>query len=358
MTGPPSPTPLTGARGQSYEVGPSGAAGPGKCPDALNVADCVGRSRDSGPPGPSHTYRGGTITSGVSHGSRKENARAMTTVVIAAHNEGAVIDQCLLALRTPGHEPLDIVVAANGCSDDTAERARRHGVVVLELPNPGKAAALNAAARFVLGYPVVYLDADIRLTAADVERLVGVLGGASGRSCSTMAAAPSRDVDARQSTGLVRAYHRVLDSHPAYGHALFGRGAIALSELGRARFDAFPDVLADDFFLDSLFAPEEKVVVEDVASVVHAPRDTRALVRRLARVRRGNRQLRRSTDSARPVEGLGWLVTVVRQRPSMGPAAVAYLAITAAAELVAEWGPRSWGHDRSRGSLFEMRDPI
>jgi glycosyltransferase involved in cell wall biosynthesis len=228
----------------------------------------------------------------------------------------------------------------------------------LELPNPGKAAALNAAARFVLGYPVVYLDADIRLTAADVERLVGVLGGASGRSCSTMAAAPSRDVDARQSTGLVRAYHRVLDSHPAYGHALFGRGAIALSELGRARFDAFPDVLADDFFLDSLFAPEEKVVVEDVASVVHAPRDTRALVRRLARVRRGNRQLRRSTDSARPVEGLGWLVTVVRQRPSMGPAAVAYLAITAAAELVAEWGPRSWGHDRSRGSLFEMRDPI
>jgi glycosyltransferase involved in cell wall biosynthesis len=283
----------------------------------------------------------------------------MTSVVIAAHNEGAVIDRCLGALTDGAVTVLNVVVAANGCSDDTAERARRHPVTVLELPEPGKAAALNAADRLATHFPVVYLDADIALTHDDVDRLVRAVESEPGRPAEVLAAAPRRVVDASRSSLLVRAYHRILDDHPAYRHALFGRGAIALSELGRSRFERFPELLADDLFLDSLFAADEKAVVEDVVSVVQPPRHTRALVRRLARVRRGNSQVRRSSAAAgaRPVQGLGWLAAAVRQRPSSAPAAVAYVAITASAILVARWGRRSWGHDQNRLPLAPIREP-
>ena len=85
----------------------------------------------------------------------------MTSVVIAAHNEGRNIGRCLDALLggTPAGS-IEVVVAANGCSDDTVAVATRPGVVVLDLPEAGKAAALNAAERQVVSFPRVYLDAD------------------------------------------------------------------------------------------------------------------------------------------------------------------------------------------------------
>ena len=59
------------------------------------------------------------------------------SVVIAAHNEEAVLDRCLDALlRTARTGELEIAVVCNGCTDGTAEVARRYGddVCVLETP--------------------------------------------------------------------------------------------------------------------------------------------------------------------------------------------------------------------------------
>ena len=216
----------------------------------------------------------------------------MTSVVIAAYNEGRVIGRCLDALLADSAGRLEVVVAANGCRDDTVDQARRPGVVVLDLPRPGKPAALNAAERRVSTFPRVYLDADMQLTARDLDRLAAALDDRVAGEGTPLAAAPRREVDTTGSAFVVRQYHRALGLHPAYRHSLFGRGVVMLSERGRTRFDEFPEVLADDFFLDSLFGPDEKVVVADVVSVVGAPSSTRVLLRRLARVRRGNRELR------------------------------------------------------------------
>ena len=52
----------------------------------------------------------------------------MTQVIIPAHNEAAVIARCLdTLLEPPRPDRLDVVVVANGCTDDTADRARAFG---------------------------------------------------------------------------------------------------------------------------------------------------------------------------------------------------------------------------------------
>ncbi|MBB2890147.1 glycosyltransferase [Flexivirga oryzae] len=276
----------------------------------------------------------------------------MTTVLIAAHNEAGIIGRTLDGLLNEGGDSsIRVVVAANGCTDDTAAVARRRHVEVVEVAEPGKAAALNAAEHGLIGYPRVYLDADVNLTRSAVEQLTRALRSVDDDSSqpAVLATVPARRVDASGSTVLVRMYYAVNARHPAYQTGLFGRGAIALSEDGRRRFTEFPEIIADDLFLDSLFGPGETAEVDNVVSVVRAVRSTRDLVRRLARVRRGNAQLRAAdaTGQVRRAMGPGWLVAAARTDPRIIPGALVYAAITIAAEVQSRWGGDGWGADRS-----------
>src|SRR4029453_14822082 len=92
-------------------------------------------------------------------------AAGMTSIVIAAHNEAGVIGRCLdalLAEAAPGE--FDGTVVAHGCPDaPPAVAAARPGVRVVELATAGKAAALNEGDAVAVGFPRVYLDADIVL---------------------------------------------------------------------------------------------------------------------------------------------------------------------------------------------------
>jgi glycosyltransferase involved in cell wall biosynthesis len=275
------------------------------------------------------------------------------SVVIAAHNEAAVIGRCidaLLAGARPGE--LDIVVAANGCTDTTADIAAAWpGVRVVELAAPGKAAALNAGDRLATCYPRVYLDADIVLPVAQLRALRAALGGAV--DSRVLAAAPRRHVDVHHSPLVVRAYYAISSRLPAFTGALFGRGVVMLSAAGRSRFDQFPAVQADDLFLDSLFAAAEKMQVDAVVSHVQAPRRTADLLRRLVRVRRANSRLRAASRQAggavRGPARWAWL-KVAASQPWLAPAAACYAAITCAAAAAARLPQRSadhWGRDSS-----------
>ena len=114
----------------------------------------------------------------------------MVSVVIAAHNEAAVIGRCLDALLADGLDDLDVTVVANGCTDTTAEVARAHpGVRVIELAQPGKARALNAGDAVAVGFPRVYLDADIPISGAAIRTLAAALEASDG----VLAAVPAVD---------------------------------------------------------------------------------------------------------------------------------------------------------------------
>lgn len=278
----------------------------------------------------------------------------MTSIVIAAHNEAAVIGRCLDALladAAPGE--FDVTVVANGCSDATAQvAAATPGVRVLDLPAAGKVAALNAGDAVAVGFPRIYLDADITITACGIRALRDILAiPDQTASAGVLAAAPRREVDVSRSPWLVRAYFAINSQLPVFHNALFGRGVVALSAEGRGRFGRFPDVVADDLFLDSLFTAAEKTQVDSVSAVVTAPQRTRDLLRRLARVRRGNASMRAASGGrARNADRTSWLRDVALRNRALIPAAVCYAAITVTASVLARLPRRSgdtWGHDVS-----------
>jgi glycosyltransferase involved in cell wall biosynthesis len=277
----------------------------------------------------------------------------MTSIVIAAHNEAAVIGRCLDALLAEAApDEFDVTVVANGCTDDTAAvAAARRGVRVVELATAGKVTALNAGDAVAIGFPRVYLDGDIVLTTAAVRSLVAAL-----EDDTALAATVGRRLDLTGRPLPVRAYFAVHGRLPVFRDGLFGRGVVALSATGRGRFDRFPDLVADDLFLDSLFSRDEKRHVTSYSARVATPRRTADLVRRLVRVRGGNAAMRAAAANGavrapvRSAARLSWLRDVVLPRPWLAPAAVFYVAITLVAARSAARagdGGAAWGRDES-----------
>jgi cellulose synthase/poly-beta-1,6-N-acetylglucosamine synthase-like glycosyltransferase len=85
------------------------------------------------------------------------------SLIVAAHDEASVIAakvENALALDYP-RERLELIVACDGCDDDTAALARRAGAdLVLELPRGGKIRAQDAAVAQARGEIVAFSDAN------------------------------------------------------------------------------------------------------------------------------------------------------------------------------------------------------
>ena len=191
------------------------------------------------------------------------------SVVIPAHNEAAVIERCLEAL-TQGAAPgeLEVLVVCNGCKDDTAERAARFSPVVqvLESPVASKNAALNMGDEHATSFPRFFLDADIVLPLADLRTVADVLRGGEIHG-----AAPRMEVDLSDRGWAIRAFYDVWMQTPYVTDNMLGCGVYAISENGRARFDQFPDIIADDCFIRLLFESGERKSVDEACFIMTPP---------------------------------------------------------------------------------------
>jgi cellulose synthase/poly-beta-1,6-N-acetylglucosamine synthase-like glycosyltransferase len=113
--------------------------------------------------------------------SGNDAAAGLPTVslIIPAYDEEEVIVAKVanaLALDYP-RERLQVIVASDGSSDATAERARAAGAsLVLELPPGGKVAALNAAAEQAAGDVLAFSDANSVWARDALRRLVAPFG--------------------------------------------------------------------------------------------------------------------------------------------------------------------------------------
>jgi glycosyltransferase involved in cell wall biosynthesis len=255
------------------------------------------------------------------------------SIIIPAHNEAAVIGRCLeRLLRDARPGELEVIVACNGCTDDTAgvAEAAAPGVTVVSTPLASKIAALNLGDDLATGFPRLYLDADVELDTAAVREIAGVLDRGEA-----LAASPALELDVSHSPRLVRSYLRIWSRLPSVRDDLVGRGAYALSETGRRRFGGFPEVAADDHFIRSTFAPHERRSVPAARSVVQAPRSLRALLRRKIRVFAGNRRLEAEHGGQRE-RGGGWLA-VVRADPRRLVDVPVYVLVSLAAKGIAGW---------------------
>lgn len=226
------------------------------------------------------------------------------SVIIPAHNEATVIERCLRAiLDDPGADgqPPEIVVACNGCTDDTAAIARRVApdATVLDIAQGSKIIALNAGNAAASVAPRFFVDADIVVSGQALRAVARELA----KDGNIRAAAPALDVDLTGCSWPVRAYYKVWLRQPYVLDGMVGSGIFGLSATGLAEIGQFPDIIADDFYVRSRFAPAQRARIDrdedgkPLKFIVFPPRDLRSLVRIESRRRVGDMQLKQAHDT-------------------------------------------------------------
>ncbi|MEM7318231.1 MAG: glycosyltransferase [Pseudomonadota bacterium] len=196
----------------------------------------------------------------------------MISVVIPACNEEGFVGECLLhilASEVPLSEnsdgaPMQVILAANGCTDNTVDIARgfaakfqARGVQfdILNLPVGSKVRALNTATDTALYDSIVYVDADVHVSPGLVAGIAQVLDRpepayASGRPRIRPAKSFVSD-----------RYARFWQTLPFVTNGVPGFGVYAANKAGRARFEPFPDIIADDAYIRFHFASSEMHLV-------------------------------------------------------------------------------------------------
>ncbi|RVU83802.1 glycosyltransferase [Leucothrix sargassi] len=222
----------------------------------------------------------------------------MATVIVPAHNEETVIENCLNSILNQ-KEVDHIIVACNGCTDSTAALVREKFPTVhcLDIKTPSKVNALNEAERFAaeLGttFPIFYLDADTQISADCIPTVNRYL-----ETHDTLLAAPTPIIDTSHSSWLVRTYYRVWTDLPYIKEGVIATCSYIITEEGRKRFDVFPEVINDDGFIRCNFWNKEISNVPGAEIYIRAPKDIYSLIKIKTRARLGNMQLL-ATDQAK-----------------------------------------------------------
>ncbi|WP_188790981.1 glycosyltransferase [Salipiger pallidus] len=199
-------------------------------------------------------------------GASENPGTTAVSVILPANNEAELIGGCLRALgRSAWNDPspVQVIVVANGCQDDTADRARAEiaafadrgwRLQVIDRPEGGKLAALDAGDAVAAAPVRVYLDADVTVSPALLSQLHTALSTEAPRYASGTVRITARGP-------VSRAYAAVWRRVPFMASGVPGCGIFAVNAAGRARWGAFPEIISDDTFVRLNFAPEERIRV-------------------------------------------------------------------------------------------------
>ncbi len=214
----------------------------------------------------------------------------MISVVIPAHNEAKVIVSCLNCLlpKLPS-DNLEVIVVCNGCTDNTADLARRvsEKIRVIETDITSKTDALNLGDRAATGFPRFYVDADVLLPWESIVKVSAEL-----QRRDIFAAAPRMAVDVSKRNWFIKSFYKVWLSLPYCRTGMIGSGVYALNEAGRRRFTHFPEITSDDGYVRLLFAQRERETVHSCSFFVRPPKTLAGLVAIKTRAHFGNLELR------------------------------------------------------------------
>ena len=135
-----------------------------------------------------------------------------------------------------------------------------------------------------------------------------------------------------------------------------GTGVYGLSEEGRARFDRFPPLTADDQFVLQQFDRRERSTVREQHFLVHPPTTLRGLLAIRRRAYRGVAELEASGLARHEAAtGSGRRLAELARSPRRWFAVVTYLAISLYAKASARWGNSSSSWERATDSARRGR---
>ena len=101
------------------------------------------------------------------------------SIIIPAHNEENYITACLESIKLAEQEVsgnrVQIIVAANRCTDKTAEIARKFGAQVIDNQDKCISMIRNAGVRAAEGDIIVTIDADSRMTKGSLKEIAEML---------------------------------------------------------------------------------------------------------------------------------------------------------------------------------------
>lgn len=225
--------------------------------------------------------------------------RPSLSVLIAARNEEGYITRCLKSLLGQDNVPqgaVEVIVAANACTDATVATARLYApafaargwsLTVLDLASGGKLGALRAAEAEAHGAVLVYLDADVTCDPPLLAQLAQALNTDEPRYATGTLAVT------RAATATTRAYARIWTRLPFVQSGAVGAGLFALNRAGRARWGDWPAIISDDTFARLHFTPAERLevparyhwpMVEGFANLIRVRRRQDAGVAEIARL--------------------------------------------------------------------------
>jgi glycosyltransferase involved in cell wall biosynthesis len=216
------------------------------------------------------------------------------SIIIPAHNEGAVIQRTLQSiLANKLDRPLQIIVVANGCTDNTADEARKvdPSVQVIDTPVGNKIHALNLGDKAAQYFPRAFMDADIELSPNLLQQVASAF---DDPACRIVAPGVKPLYTGRNP--FLAGYYRLWASLPYVRRDTMARGFYAIDEQLRSRFNEFPSITADDKFIRNLAEPSERRVVDGCHTTVYMAATFRDLIAVKTRWTYGNLEL----SAARP----------------------------------------------------------
>ncbi|WP_295799664.1 glycosyltransferase [uncultured Microbulbifer sp.] len=235
------------------------------------------------------------------------------SVIIPAHNEAATIGKLLKAIY-PGVQSgkYTITVACNGCSDRTAGVVRHFfpQARCLDLARAGKARAINEAEAQGLGFPRIYVDADVYINQ---EALLALID-ACRKSTDPVVVAPQGVLRNGDSDFFVKYYYRAWKKTRFFTEYGYGAGVYGLNRAARQSFSKFPDLISDDGYIRAIFGYSNIAVCEQAHSEVWVPGNFRDLLRIKTRSKLGKLQLAKRQECTVPA---GTSTSRFTSRPSL-----------------------------------------
>lgn len=184
------------------------------------------------------------------------------SIIIPACNESGYINACLAALLdSTGVQGVQVIVAANGCTDDTVAHAQAFEgafvakgwtLALLDLPALGKPGAMDAGDAVAIHGNRVYLDADVTVSPPLIAELAEALAVPQPRYASGTPIVTAR-------SWVTRTYARFWVQLPFVAQGVPGFGLYAVNAAGRARWGRFAAIISDDTFVRVQFTPDERV---------------------------------------------------------------------------------------------------
>jgi glycosyltransferase involved in cell wall biosynthesis len=253
---------------------------------------------------------------------------------VPAWDEARALPRTLLSLAAQSAVRADVVVVANGCNDPTVEVAlsfasvfeqRGHRLRVVELQNRSKTAALNLGDELLELFPRAYMDADVALGPNSLVQVCQALANEQPRLASPalrfVTSDPSR----------TRRIANFLQSTPPFSTDVVGGGFYAVNKAGRDLWKDFPEVIADDTYVCSLFPAATRIRIERAYFEARFPAEAR-MIDVMARWEAGRRQLRHLGVRLER-RSAGAKVKAMLRKPALLPLGIEYVLVKFLASL-------------------------